>query len=57
MVHYDSKLYIPTTLQVDLLQKNHGDPLAGHFEDKKTLEFLSRKYYWPRMRVDFDKYL
>ena len=32
---------------MNALTRNHDDPLAGHFEVKKTLELLHRKYYWP----------
>ncbi len=32
-------------------------PLAGHFGVQKLLEFLSRKYYWPKIRVDVEKYV
>lgn len=39
-MYYDNKPYIPETLQADLLQKNHDDPLARYFEDKKILEHL-----------------
>ncbi len=57
VLHYDGKLYIPRILRVDLLEKNHDDPLAGHFGVEKTLELLSRKYYWPKMRADIGKYV
>ena len=40
MVHYDGKLYIPETLQVGLLAKNHGDFLAEYFGVEKTLEIF-----------------
>ena len=57
VLHYDGKPYIPETLRTDLLERNHDDPLAGHFGVEKTLELLTRKYYWPKMRVDVEKYV
>ena len=57
MLHYDGKPYIPETLQADLLERNHDNLLAGHFGVEKTLELLSRKYYWPKMRADVEKYV
>ncbi len=57
ILNYDRKLYIPGTLRADLLERNHDDCLAGYFGVQKTLELLSRKYYWPKMRADIEKYL
>ncbi len=57
MLHYDGKPYIPKNLQTDLLKRNYDDPLVGHFGVEKTLELLSRKYYWPKMRGDIEKYV
>ncbi len=57
VLHYEGKSYIPETLRAVLLGKNHDDSLAGHFRVEKNLELLSRKYYWPKMRVDVEKYI
>ena len=57
VLHYDGKPYIPEALRTDLLERNHDDPLAGHFGVERTLELLSRKYYWPKMRADIEKYV
>ncbi len=55
VLHYECKPYIPETLRADLLERNHDDPRAGHFGVEKTLELLSHKYYWPKMRTDVEK--
>ena len=57
VLHYDGKPYIPETLRADLLERNHDDPLAGHFGIEKTLELLTCKYYWPKIRSDVEKYV
>lgn len=57
VLHYDRKPYIPETLQTNILERNHDDPLAGYFGVKKTLELLTRGYYWPKMRADIEKYV
>ena len=57
ILHYDGKPYIPETLQADLLERNHDDPLAGYFGVEKTLEFFTQKYYWPKMRTDIERYV
>ncbi len=55
--HSDGKPYIPGALRADLLDRNHDDFPAGTFGVKKTLELLSRRYYWPEMRADIEKYV
>ena len=57
VLHYDGKPYIAETLQADLQERNHDDPLARHFGVEKTLELLTRKYYWRNMRTDIEKYV
>ncbi|KAF8750725.1 hypothetical protein RHS01_09093 [Rhizoctonia solani] len=40
------------TLRTDLLRIFHDSPLAGHPGRQRTLELVSRNYYWPGIRVD-----
>ena len=45
VLHYDGKPYISETIRIDLLERNHDDPLAWHFGVEKTFELLTHKYY------------
>ncbi len=40
-----------------LLKQNHDDFHANHFDVKRTLELLKRKYYWFAMSQDVKKYV
>ncbi len=40
-----------------LFKQNHDDFHANHFDVKKTLELLKRKYYWSAMNQDVKKYV
>jgi hypothetical protein len=56
---HDGLIYVP---QVDpicltLLKQHHDDPLASHFSTKKTLELLSRNYYFPGMSKYVNSYV
>jgi hypothetical protein len=42
---------------VELLQIHYDDALAGHFGEKKTLDLLSCKYYWPSITTDVMNYI
>ena len=45
----------PSYLRV--LQYCHDSPLAGHFGTQKTLELVTRKYWWPHLREFFMDYV
>ena len=42
---------------IELLQIYYDNALAGHFREKKTLDLLSRKYYWPSITADVINYI
>jgi len=44
-------------LRLRLLQDHHDPPIVGHPGHAKTLELLTRRYYWPSMRKDVDRYV
>ena len=50
LLYFEERLYIPkgpTRLRV--LQSRHDFPAAGHFGYNKTLELISRDFWWPQM--------
>jgi transposase InsO family protein len=52
-------LYVPpdNTLRAQVLRMHHDSEYAGHFGHAKTLELLSRKYWWPRLSSDVKEYV
>ncbi|KAH0610200.1 uncharacterized protein H6S33_011727 [Morchella sextelata] len=56
---YRGMLYVPDDddLRLRLLKEYHDKPSAGHPGRAKTLELLSREYYWPQMRKFVDQYI
>ena len=42
---------------IELLQIYYNDTLASHFREKKTLDLLLRKYYWPSITADIINYI
>lgn len=56
---FRNKLWVPNhePLRLRLLQRHHDIPTAGHPGRAKTLELLTRRYYWPSMRKDVDRYV
>ncbi|KAF8751764.1 hypothetical protein RHS01_08396 [Rhizoctonia solani] len=52
LLWYCGKLVVPDleTLKERLLREFHNSPLAGHPGQQRTLELLSRNYWWPGMK-------
>ncbi len=52
-------IYIPTggSLRSEIICTNHDLPWAGHFRVRRTLDLVTRKYYWLGMRRDVIQYV
>ena len=48
---YQNRLYLSLTLRSHVIEKNHDDSLIDHFDTKKTLKLISKKYYWSTWKV------
>ena len=42
---------------MEVIQKHHNFPIAGHSSYKKTLDLLQCNYYWPRMATTIKEYV
>ena len=40
-----------------LIEKFHNNPLAGHFEFRKTYEEILKRFYWPGMKKKIEKWI
>jgi len=58
LIYWDC-IYVPDhlPLRLRLLQDHHDPPAVGHPGRTKTLELLARRYYWPSMRKDVDRFV
>ena len=57
ILHFNNKIIVPSNLRITLLRKMHDDPLGGHLGIEKTLERISRNYWWPLMKNDISNYV
>jgi hypothetical protein len=55
---YGHQLYIPQvpSLRLQILQLHHDLPRAGHQGATRTLEKITRYFYWPTIRQDTTKF-
>ena len=51
-------LYVPDgPSRLQVLKYCHDNPMAGHFGINKTLELVSRNYWWPKLREFVQDYV
>jgi len=50
LLYYQGLLYVPEgPCRLRVLQSRHDFPSAGHFGYNKTMELISRDFWWPQM--------
>ncbi|KAK9395375.1 hypothetical protein NXF25_018736 [Crotalus adamanteus] len=52
-----SRIYVPQSLRVEVLQRGHDVNVAGHYGFLKTLHLLKRQFWWPSMKKDVETYV
>ena len=59
LIFRDGLIYIPNEneLKLQVLRSCHDSPISGHLGQDKTLELVSRNYFWPRMWQYINKYI
>ena len=51
------QVVVPVAMRRDIMYFCHGHQTSGHFGKKRSLERLSRKYYWPGMSSDLIRWI
>ena len=59
MVLKEGKVYMlrDEDLRADIIQWHHNIPAAEHGEKWKTVELVTRNYWWPEVMRDVGKYV
>ncbi|KAH0610986.1 uncharacterized protein H6S33_011413 [Morchella sextelata] len=59
LLFYKNRLYIPADdrIKIRIAQAEHDSKVAGHFGQDKTLELITRNFYWPKMNEWIDDYV
>jgi hypothetical protein len=55
LVH--SRVYVPPSCRLSVLQLCHDSPIAGHPGNLKTFYLVSRSYWWPMMRRSVNSFV
>ena len=54
---YNNLIYVPKSLQTKALELHHDSVSAGHFGVSKTIELLSRNFWWPNLYHDVKNFI
>jgi hypothetical protein len=59
LLFYQGRIFVPDNeeLKRNLIATFHDSPIAGHPGQQRTLELVSRRYYWPGMRAKIFHYV
>jgi len=59
LLWYQAKIWIPKDegIRTTLIAKHHTPPQEGHGGTAKTTKLISRRYYWPKIRVDIKLFI
>ena len=49
---HDEYVYVSSSLRENVIRANHDNLLIEHFEAKRTLKLIRRKYYWSNQKRD-----
>jgi len=54
---FDNLIYVPKCLRTRVLELHHDSVSAGHFGINKTVELISRNFWWPKLHNDVKKFI
>ena len=57
ILQYRGRLYIPKLMINTTLESEHDSKVTGHFRKDKTIELVSRNFWWPGMDSDIEGYI
>jgi hypothetical protein len=50
LVYLRNLIYIPDCMRIKIIKQHHNNPMHRHIGIEKTVELISRNYYFPNMR-------
>jgi len=58
IVMKERKIYIPERkLRGEVIQLHHNTPVGGHGGRWKTIELVTRNYWWPGITKEIERYM
>jgi len=57
MILYNNLIYVPLSLRLEILDRYHDKPTAGHLGIRRTEELISCNFWWSKMHEDITKFV
>jgi transposase InsO family protein len=56
MIVWKGRLLVPEGFRKEVLKKEHDSKIAGHFGRERTIELITRNFYWPGLEEEVRNY-
>jgi len=53
---WKGRIYVPKGMKKKVMKSEHDSKVAGHFGRDRTMELITRNFYWPKMEDDVRQY-
>jgi hypothetical protein len=57
ILYYKHRLVVPQSMRETVLKAEHDLKVAGHWGARKTVEIVSRNFYWPGMEAQIRQHV
>ena len=54
---FENLIYVPNKIRIRVLELHHDSISAGHFGINKTIELISRNFWWPKLQKDVKMFI
>jgi hypothetical protein len=54
---FEGLVYVPRKYRTNVIREKHDAPSAGHFGIERTIEQITREYYFPGIRKEVEKHI
>ena len=58
-MYKERKVYVPKNkkLRAEIIRLHHNTPIKGHGRQWKTVELVTRKFWWPGVTKEVKRYV
>jgi hypothetical protein len=54
---YDSRVVVPASMREEIIREHHGNLVSGNLSWARTLDLISRHFWWPNMRQEIQAHM
>jgi hypothetical protein len=54
---YHGRIVVPESMRSEIISLHHANVVSGHFGASRTLDLLSRQFWWPQMKESVQNYV